>query len=86
MHLEAERTCVALHVACFVNRRRITRVKDDAEHGGFWSELAQEFQPFSSDLGDEQRDAGHVAAGPAKAFHKSELHRIATDREHDRDR
>ena len=46
----------------------------------------QQPQPFGGDIRDEKIDTGRVAARPGKAGDKTQLDRICTDAENDRDR
>ena len=49
-----------------------------------WRDLAEQFEPLPSDAGLQIGETGYIAAWPAEAFHKAGPHRVAHNREDDR--
>src|SRR5260370_39538171 len=86
MELQPEGTGRRLQVSRLSLGSRIGRVEEQGDVGSRGYDLVQQLQPLRQQLRIQVGCAREVAAGPGETGDKSELDRVAADREDDRDR
>jgi hypothetical protein len=62
------------------------RIEERTDKIDAWCQVAKQSEPLRLHESRQQCNARHIAAWPIKACDQTELHGIAADPEHDRDR